>query len=265
MTNSLLEVVAPALLEARRLTLAKPVRGGTWHKTGTGGAREIVSRVDVLVQQAIVQCLTTAYPQSAIYAEESAGHPTALPDDVFVVDPIDGSAPMLRGESTFSVSISRMRHGRQWESVLYFPSWDMTMHAHGRSCTLSGTVGVRVSADSILVSPGQSQSIAPLLGNLASAAPIVELPTASVKIALVGLGMGRAAVYIPGPGRPGAAIWDYAAAAHVAVSLGATAWDQDGRDLTTEATPHIRGWVVARDPREAAILWERIAGHGNRD
>ena len=85
---------------------------------------DFVTEVDQAAEQAIIEILTNAYPTHAILAEES-GASANLNDDnenVWVIDPLDGTTNFMHGFPQYCVSIALQQRGQITQAVVYDPT-----------------------------------------------------------------------------------------------------------------------------------------------
>ena len=82
--------------------------------------RTLVTEADRAADQLIMESIQKAYPKEGILSEESS---TTLPpgEDVWVVDPLDGTVNFSRGLNYWGVSIAHLREGSPYTAALYFP------------------------------------------------------------------------------------------------------------------------------------------------
>jgi myo-inositol-1(or 4)-monophosphatase len=84
---------------------------------------DFVTEVDHASEAAIIETLLTAYPQHAIWAEESGKtHGRQGSDHVWVIDPLDGTTNFIHGFPIYCVSIALMVKGRVEQAVIYDPT-----------------------------------------------------------------------------------------------------------------------------------------------
>jgi myo-inositol-1(or 4)-monophosphatase len=85
---------------------------------------DFVTEVDHAAEAAIIDTLLTAYPDHAIWAEESGRrdgkHGGA--DHVWIIDPLDGTTNFIHGFPVYCVSIALMVGNRLEQAVIYDPS-----------------------------------------------------------------------------------------------------------------------------------------------
>jgi len=100
-------------------------------KTGDGH-RSIVTEADSDAEKILVNCLLKNFPNAKILSEEDASGPNMLDKNnpagildeelVFVIDPIDGTAPRASNLATWCVSAGIMRRGTLIGSAVYAPA-----------------------------------------------------------------------------------------------------------------------------------------------
>lgn len=81
---------------------------------------ELVSQVDVMAEQIIVDAIQERYPEHAIIGEE--GGEQGEHDTVWIIDPLDGTTNYLNGFPMYAVSIGVQVKGRMEVGVVYDPS-----------------------------------------------------------------------------------------------------------------------------------------------
>jgi myo-inositol-1(or 4)-monophosphatase len=86
------------------------------------GPKDFVSEVDRAAEAAIVDTLHAAYPDHAILAEEGTArdrNPDA--ENVWIIDPLDGTTNFLHGFPQYCVSIALAHKGIVTQGVIYDP------------------------------------------------------------------------------------------------------------------------------------------------
>jgi myo-inositol-1(or 4)-monophosphatase len=84
---------------------------------------DFVTNIDQAAEQAIVETLLKAYPDHAILAEES-GASKNLNDEsenVWIIDPIDGTTNFMHGYPNFCISIALQQRGVITNALVYDP------------------------------------------------------------------------------------------------------------------------------------------------
>jgi myo-inositol-1(or 4)-monophosphatase len=106
------------------------------------GPQDYILESDAAVERVIRARLTGAFPNDSFFGEESGGN---FGRDVWVVDPIDGTANFARGIPHFCISIAFLREGRTEIGVVYQPMTDeLYVGRRGHGATLNGRL-IRVS------------------------------------------------------------------------------------------------------------------------
>lgn len=82
-------------------------------------ANDFVSEVDRQAEEAIIHTLRKAYPDHGILAEESGRR--GGDDNLWIIDPLDGTTNFLHGFPSFSVSIALQHKGMLEQAVVYDP------------------------------------------------------------------------------------------------------------------------------------------------
>ncbi len=126
---------------------------------------DFVTEVDHASERSIIETLLGAYPDHAILAEES-GH-TAGKDasalaheaeNIWVIDPLDGTTNFIHGLPQYAVSIALMQRGLVTQAVVYDPNRDELYTASkGRGAFLNDRrirVSKRTRIDEALVGTG---------------------------------------------------------------------------------------------------------------
>jgi len=88
----------------------------------TKGPKDFVSEVDRAAEAAIVETLLDAYPDHAILAEEgTAKGANADAENLWIIDPLDGTTNFLHGFPQYCVSIGLQQRGQITQAVIYDP------------------------------------------------------------------------------------------------------------------------------------------------
>jgi myo-inositol-1(or 4)-monophosphatase len=100
---------------------------------------DFVTEVDHASEAAVIETLLGAYPQHAIWAEESGKqHGTQGSDHVWIIDPLDGTTNFIHGFPVYCVSIALSVKGRMEQAVVYDPTRnDLFTATRGRGAYLN--------------------------------------------------------------------------------------------------------------------------------
>jgi len=86
------------------------------------GPKDFVSEVDREAERMIVETLLATYPDHAILAEEgTAKGDNADAENVWIIDPLDGTTNVLHGFPQYCVSIALAQRGVVTQGVVYDP------------------------------------------------------------------------------------------------------------------------------------------------
>jgi len=89
----------------------------------TKGRRDFVTEVDRAAEAAIIETLSTAYPQHAFLAEESgASQGGGEAEYTWIIDPLDGTTNFIHGFPQYAVSIGLRHRGQLTQAVVYDPT-----------------------------------------------------------------------------------------------------------------------------------------------
>jgi myo-inositol-1(or 4)-monophosphatase len=100
------------------------------------GDQDYVSAIDAEVEALIRTRLHEAFSDDSFYGEEGGGE---FGQDVWVVDPIDGTANFMRGIPLFCISMAFVRDGQGQIGIIYDPVHDELYAARrGQGATLDG-------------------------------------------------------------------------------------------------------------------------------
>ncbi len=84
---------------------------------------DFVTEVDHASEAVIIETLLTAYPDHAIWAEESGKtHGKQGSDSVWIIDPLDGTTNFIHGFPVYCISIALAVRGKVEQAVIYDPT-----------------------------------------------------------------------------------------------------------------------------------------------
>ncbi|MEQ9496726.1 MAG: inositol monophosphatase [Deltaproteobacteria bacterium] len=133
------------------------------------GPQDWVTIADREVERLVRRRLTEAFPGDAVMGEEDGGQ---IADQLWVVDPIDGTTNFLRGLPEYAVSIAYVERGVVELGVIFAPALGHTWVAQrDRGATCDGRAihvrdGARIEEAVITVGFDFKQGVAPFLGCL---------------------------------------------------------------------------------------------------
>jgi len=120
-------------------------------RVSTKGRRDFVTEVDRAAEAAIIETLSTAYPQHAFLAEESgASHAGREAEYTWIIDPLDGTTNFIHGFPQYAVSIGLRHRSQLTQAVVYDPTRNELFTAsRGRGAFLNDR-RIRVSRRDLL-------------------------------------------------------------------------------------------------------------------
>lgn len=100
------------------------------------GPQDYLSDVDAAVERLIASAVAEAFPEDGLLGEEEGGE---IKDNLWVVDPIDGTANFVRSIPHFCVSIAFLASGKVELGMILNPATDELFVARrGHGATLNG-------------------------------------------------------------------------------------------------------------------------------
>jgi len=223
-------------------------------------AKDVVTEVDHLSEQLIIDAIRATYPGDGIVAEESGEHvtasghaPTAGVGRAWVIDPLDGTINYANGIPFFCVSIALIEGGLPIVGVIHDPIRGETFAASSDGpATLDGrpiTASVKAHLSDFVVSMALSGRAVFTRARTVRKAIRVSRSMGSAALALAYVGNGRFDAFVQ---QGGLSSWDIAAAGLIAERAGAIVTDLGGGP-----------WFdVSRKPRSIGLLAAPAGHHG---
>lgn len=143
-----LNFIEAFLLENRAYVREKYAAKQDLIVTSKRDANDLLTEVDLTIQQRIVDAIRKQFPGDAILAEEGDLNvtPSAPPDRCWVIDPIDGTANFVRAMfPIFAISVAFTQRGKATAAGVLFPEPGDTLLAergagtfrNGKRCAVS--------------------------------------------------------------------------------------------------------------------------------
>jgi myo-inositol-1(or 4)-monophosphatase len=111
------------------------------------GAQDWLTAGDGAVETHIRKRLAEIFPDDAILGEEGGG---AAADNIWIIDPIDGTANFAHNDRNWCVSIAFVLNGTPEIGVVYAPALgEMFVARHGHGATLNGNPIKAAATDDI--------------------------------------------------------------------------------------------------------------------
>lgn len=221
-----------------------------WQK----GDESPVTEADHAVNEALADMLRSARPDYGWLSEESPDDPARLStEQVFILDPIDGTRAFIEGEDSFSHALAIARNGIVTAGVVYLPALDRLFAA-----TLDGPATLNGAPIQASTQPGiDGATILTPAVNLKpefwpGGVPDLKRSfrtSVAYRLALVAQGRFDGMLSF----RQGWE-WDIAAGSLIAARAGATVTDRHGQPLQfNRPTPRSDGLIAAAPGLHAAL------------
>ena len=219
---------------------------------------DYVSEIDRACESEIVREIKRFYPDHAFLCEESGMQGES--EDVWIIDPLDGTSNYLHGLPHFAVSIAHQYRGLTKQAVVYDPMRDELFTANRGSGAFLNQKRIRVSArngleGAILATafPFRDRAKMPAFGRLFQAVlsrveDFRRAGTASLDLAWVAAGR------MDGYFEIGLQPWDVAAGALLVREAGGVVMDFAGSDDVEES-----GSIIAAPYKVMTPLRQIIA------
>ena len=213
--------------------------------------RDVVTEYDRRVQEQLIERLGAAIPQARFFCEENDRHDDLRAEEVFIIDPIDGTMNFVHGFHHSCISTAYMRAGELRAAAICNPYvGELFTAVKGEGACLNGRpihVSTAGLAESV-VCCGTAPYDAALadrgfvLMKKAFLAGLDIRREGSAALDLCSAAAGRAGVYF----ELGLSLWDYAAGKLIVEEAGGVCCTMDGAALPMDPS---RPSVVAGGKR----------------
>jgi len=213
---------------------------------------DVVTQYDLASDKYIQDRIKKKFPGHSILSEETGR--AGKSDNLWIIDPLDGTRNFSRGLPFFCVSISFVRKHRVVYGVIYDPIHDELFFAErGRGATLNGkpiSVSQASTLDSAMAcvlwhSNVVSVQLIKRLQKITLENKFWNTVLASAALSLAQVAAGRLDLFIS----KGAYPWDYSAAACIVKEAGAKISDLQGKPYKWSSNE-----VVAANPKLHKLL-----------
>jgi myo-inositol-1(or 4)-monophosphatase len=231
-------------------------------------AKDVVTEVDRMSENLVIDAIRATYPGDGIIAEESGDHasgagdaPTSGVGRAWIIDPLDGTINYANGIPFFCVSIALVEAGRPIVGVIHDPMRTETFAATDDGpATLDGRptrASVKENLTDFVVSMALSGRA--LIGRSRAVRSAVRVPRAmgSAALSLAYVGNGRFDAFVQ---QGGLSLWDVAAAGLIAERGGAHLTALDGGPWFDLARPTRTIGILAAPPAHHAELLQLVKG-----
>jgi myo-inositol-1(or 4)-monophosphatase len=260
MTTSLADLLAIA---HRAIDLATPIIASRRPTTVTSkGERDMVSDLDITVQESVCSFLSAETPHIRFLGEEQPCASSDFEAPVWALDPIDGTANLLRGIPLCGVSLALVEHNLPVLGVIDLPLLDLRYYAsrgdgafgNGRRLRTSATRQLREAivtvGDFAVGTDSEAMNRLQLAITRCLASTVLRVRMlGSAAIDLAWLASGKTDINVTLSNRP----WDVGAGVIIAQEAGAIVMDLDGSPYSLKSRATLTTIPALRD-----VLFEII-------
>jgi myo-inositol-1(or 4)-monophosphatase len=222
---------------------------------------DYVSEVDHAAERAIIETLLDTYPDHSILAEES-GEQGSDAENLWIIDPLDGTTNFLHGFPQYCVSIALQQRGQITQAVIYDPNRnDLFTATKGRGAFLNDR-RIRVSSraklqESIIGTGFPFRDFAHLDTYVAMFKDMIKKTSGLRRPGSAALDLAYvAAGWYDGFWEIGLSKWDIAAGALLVSEAGGLVGDFEGNENWLET-----GNIVAANPKVFAQVLQTLKPH----
>lgn len=222
---------------------------------------DFVSEVDRSAEQAIIDVLKDAYPDHGFWGEES-GHDNHEADNIWIIDPLDGTTNFLHGFPQYCISIALQQKGVLTQAVIYDPVRnDLFTATKGRGAFLNDK-RIRVSnrsklQDSLIATGFPYRDFTYLDSYLGMLKDMIKKTTGIRRPGSAALDLAYVAVgWVDGFFEINLSAWDIAAGGLIVQEAGGIVGDFEGNESWLET-----GNIVAANPKVFAQMLQTLNPH----
>jgi myo-inositol-1(or 4)-monophosphatase len=253
--------LAPALAETIRAagdvalrTFRQPLR--QWIKGGSSP----VSEADIAVNEFLRERLLALAGGYGWLSEENEDDPARLEtENVWIVDPIDGTRAYLAGQDDWTISVALVARGRPRLGAVFAPvSQEMFLAVAGSGASRNG-ISIATSTGSDITGArivGPKRYINWLAGLNANAMPVPRIGSIALRLARVAQGVLDVA-FAGGNSHD----WDLAAADLLVHEAGGALTTTAGEALTYNGSELVHGALLAAGKERHAALVNLMRNH----
>jgi myo-inositol-1(or 4)-monophosphatase len=227
----------------------------------TKNYNDFVSEVDRSAEQAIIDILKDAYPDHGFWGEES-GHDNHEADNIWIIDPLDGTTNFLHGFPQYCISIALQQKRVLTQAVIYDPVHnDLFTATKGRGAFLNDK-RIRVTnrsklQDSLIATGFPFRDFTHLDTYLGMLKDMIKKTTGIRRPGSAALDLAYVAVgWVDGFFEINLSAWDIAAGGLIVQEAGGIVGDFEGNESWLET-----GNIVAGNPKVFAQMLQTLNPH----
>jgi myo-inositol-1(or 4)-monophosphatase len=239
--------------------IARKLYGGDYKRWSKEGGSP-VTEADLAVNAFLRDRLTAARPDYGWLSEESTDDPARLTkQDVFVIDPIDGTIAFLKNRPHFTICAAVVADGRPVCGVVYNPISDEMYSARKNGGAHRSGTPIHVSARTALEDCAMLGDRTQFTGSPWPPMHVQNRNSVAYRLALVADGSADASVSLTAKRD-----WDLAAADIILQEAGGLLSDASGKPLVYNKSVTKQASLVAANPALHAQIISLLGGCDNK-
>jgi myo-inositol-1(or 4)-monophosphatase len=226
-------------------------------------SHNLLTEADLLSEQAVREIIRNAFPDHSFIGEETAAGNDLSAENLWIVDPLDGTTNYAHGIPHFSVSIAYAHRGEVKAAVVFDPLRRELFHAvKGDGAFLNDkpmNVSTRATVPEALVITGfyydREETAGPTIDTLKKLfrANIRDMRrTGSAALDCAWVACGRCDAYY----EYNLSVWDYAAGMLLVREAGGKCFDRLGNELALGSTGVVAVSRVLAEPVMEIVRWD---------
>ena len=112
--------------------------------------KELVTEIDLIIQNYLSESLGAINDCAIFYEEDKTQGNDALPEECFIIDPIDATHNLVAGLPFYNLSIGYVKDGILMFGIIYFPYTKDIYHAYQGKGTFKNLEQIYVSKNTVL-------------------------------------------------------------------------------------------------------------------
>lgn len=241
MKKDFYQEICAAIMQAERQAAELVMHAHSILAESKTGRRDVVTEYDKRVQERLTALLRKAAPKARFFCEELNEQDRLDAEQLFIIDPIDGTMNFVRGFHHSCLSVAYMEKGRLRAAAVYNPYMDEMFSAIAGQGAYCNGKAIHVDdaplSDSIVCFGTAPYNAALCAKTFALAETVFRASLdlrreGSAELDLCSVAAGRAGLYF----ELSVSLWDYAAGALIVKEAGGLCCRTEGSPLPFDGT-----------------------------